>query len=378
MKGCKIISMKLMHKIHLWFALFCGLIITLICFSGAMLVFEKEVTAFFQPNLYKVKSIDHQSLSFSEICNKVSETVADGQQVTGITISNDPWSTYQIHLSGGHRTSLYVDPYTGEVLGKNERLPFFQIMFRLHRWLLDVPNLSEGKMSIGKRVVGITTLMFVFILLSGIVIWFPRNYSMLKQRFSIKIKKGWKRFLYDIHVVGGMYAVILLLMLSLTGLTWSFPWYKKGFYQLFGVSVVEKKKESNRKSVDKDFYQVDVSQWQKVYETLSIQNPSYHKISISDGTVQVYLNTWGNQRTADNYKFLPETGQILSTTLYRDIDVSKKIGGWIYSIHVGSWGGLFSRFLTFLAALLGATLPLTGYYLWYKKHIVAKTKRKRI
>lgn len=38
-----------------------------------------------------------------------------------------------------------------------------------------------------------------------------------------------------------------------------------------------------------------------------------------------------------------------------------------YTMHVSNWGGIFTRILTFLAALLGATLPLTGYYLWSKR-----------
>ncbi|MEO5136381.1 PepSY domain-containing protein, partial [Bacteroides ovatus] len=41
----------------------------------------------------------------------------------------------------------------------------------------------------------------------------------------------------------------------------------------------------------------------------------------------------------------------------------------IYSVHVGNWGGMFTRILTFIAALLGAALPLTGYYLWIKRLI---------
>ena len=45
------------------------------------------------------------------------------------------------------------------------------------------------------------------------------------------------------------------------------------------------------------------------------------------------------------------------------------LGGWIYSIHVGSWGGYLTRILAFLAALLGASLPLTGYYLWIKRKL---------
>ena len=62
-------------------------------------------------------------------------------------------------------------------------------------------------------------------------------------------------------------------------------------------------------------------------------------------------------------------GEFTETSLYQHQDKSGKIRGWIYSVHVGNWGGMFTRILTFIAALLGAALPLTGYYLWIKRLI---------
>lgn len=39
----------------------------------------------------------------------------------------------------------------------------------------------------------------------------------------------------------------------------------------------------------------------------------------------------------------------------------------VYMVHTGSWLGGLTRLVNFLAALLGATLPLTGYYLWIRR-----------
>ena len=81
----------------------------------------------------------------------------------------------------------------------------------------------------------------------------------------------------------------------------------------------------------------------------------------------VSFNTFGNQRASDRYKFNPHSGKIDKVVLYKDAEKAGKIRGWIYSVHVGSWGGMLTRLLTFIAALIGATLPLTGYYLWIKR-----------
>uniref|UniRef100_UPI00321B95B4 PepSY-associated TM helix domain-containing protein n=1 Tax=Bacteroides xylanisolvens TaxID=371601 RepID=UPI00321B95B4 len=80
-------------------------------------------------------------------------------------------------------------------------------------------------------------------------------------------------------------------------------------------------------------------------------------------------NRFGNQRASDRYSFNTDNGEFTETSLYQHQDKSGKIRGWIYSVHVGNWGGMFTRILTFIAALLGAALPLTGYYLWIKRLI---------
>ena len=93
------------------------------------------------------------------------------------------------------------------------------------------------------------------------------------------------------------------------------------------------------------------------------------QISISSGTASVSFNRFGNQRASDRYSFNTDNGEFTETSLYQHQDQSGKIRCWIYSVHVGNWGGMFTRILTFIAALLGAALPLTGYYLWIKRLI---------
>ena len=109
---------------------------------------------------------------------------------------------------------------------------------------------------------------------------------------------------------------------------------------------------------------------------LSRQNPEYKQISVASGTASVSFNRFGNQRAADRYSFNTDNGEFTETNLYQHQDKSGKIRGWIYSVHVGNWGGMLTRILTFIAALIGASLPLTGYYLWVKK-LMNKRKREK-
>lgn len=396
---------KIFRKIHLWLSVPFGLIITLVCFSGAMLVFENEVNEWFRRDLYYVETVKESPLPMDKLLEKVATTLPDSVSVTGVSISSDPGRAYQVSLSKPRRASLYVDQYTGEVKGKSERSGFFMFMFRMHRWLLDSMNSGNEGIFWGKMIVGVSTLLLVFVLISGIVIWWPRTRKALKNSLKITATKGWRRFWYDLHVAGGMYALIFLLAMALTGLTWSFPWYRTAFYKVFGVEVQqrvaqgheqksdaqkrdtklaahrEKKREGNEvrkgersgrpENNHSDMYSVTSPfvYWQEIYDKLRRQNPEYKQISISSGTASVSFNRFGNQRASDRYSFNTDNGEFTETSLYQHQDKSGKIRGWIYSVHVGNWGGMFTRILTFIAALLGAALPLTGYYLWIKRLI---------
>ena len=377
---------KIFRNIHLWLSVPFGILITLICFSGAALVFEKEVMDLCHRELYFVKKVEAAPLPMEQLMTKVAATLPDSVSVTGVNISSDPERAYQVTLSKPRRASMYVDQYTGEITGKYERAPFFNFMFRMHRWLLDSMK-QDGGIFWGKMIVGTSTLMFVFVLISGVVVWWPRTRKVLKNSLKIVANKGWRRFWYDLHVAGGMYALVFLLAMALTGLTWSFQWYRTGFYKTFGVEVQPSMGHGNaaanatakggkregspegRSGRPEGRKHSPYTNWQQVYEQLAEANPDYKQISVSDGSASVAVPRFGNQRGTDRYKFNPRNGEITETTLYKDLDNSGKIRGWIYSVHVGSWGGMLTRILTFVAALIGASLPLTGYYLWIRKKI---------
>ena len=393
---------KTFRKIHLWLSVPFGLIIALICFSGAALVFESEITEMCRHDLYYVQKVEASPLPMDSLLAKVAKALPDSMSIIGVSVTSDPERAYQVNLSPGRRTSIYVDQYTGEIKGKSERIPFFYTMFRMHRWLLDSIK-PDGGIFWGKMIVGVSTFMLVFVLISGIVIWWPRTKKILKNSLKITVRKGWRRFWYDLHVAGGMYTLIFLLIMALTGLTWSFSWYRNGFYKVFGAEVPQQSgghaaghgkpdgksgDKSDGKSEGEDrghgrengegregrgdrsgraMHRSPYAHWQQVYEELKKTNPDFKTITVSKGSATVSSINYGNTRASDRYKFNPRNGEITEATLYKDADVSGKIRGWIFSVHVGSWGGMCTRILSFIAALFGATLPLTGYYLWFRR-----------
>ena len=382
---------KALRKIHLWLSVPTGIIITLVCFSGAMLVFEKEITEAIKPELYFVKEAKGEPIPMQQLMEKVEETLPDSVSISGVTVFADSTRTYQVSLSKPRRASIYVNQYTGEVTGRSERLPFFNTMFRLHRWLL---GSSSG---VGKLLTGICTLVLVFILITGILMWLTNRNKPLKASLAIHVTKGWGRFWHDLHVAGGIYTTIFLLAMALTGLTWSFSWYRTGFYACFGVESSEKggahgeggnshgegrgsrgegrythgdgrNNHEGKRGEGRGFHRRSpYRHWEDVLNEVALKNPGYQQITLKTEAAEVVPDGRLSMRATDKYSYDRRSGEITDVKLYSSEGKDTKVRSGVYMVHTGSWGGIITRILNFLAALIGATLPLTGYWLWIRR-----------
>ena len=382
---------KALRKIHLWLSVPTGIIITLVCFSGAMLVFEKEITEAIKPELYFVKEAKGEPIPMQQLMEKVEETLPDSVSISGVTVFADSTRTYQVSLSKPRRASIYVNQYTGEVTGRSERLPFFNTMFHLHRWLL---GSSSG---VGKLITGICTLVLVFILLTGILMWLTNRNKPLKASLAIHVTKGWGRFWHDLHVAGGIYTTIFLLAMALTGLTWSFSWYRTGFYACFGVESSEKggahgeggnshgegrgsrgegryshgdgrNNHEGKRGEGRGFHRRSpYRHWDDVLNEVALKNPGYQQITLKPEVAEVVPEGRLSMRAADKYSYDRRSGEITDVQLYSAGKKDTKVRSGVYMVHTGSWGGIITRILNFLAAFIGATLPLTGYWLWFRR-----------
>lgn len=298
---------KLFRKIHLWLSVPFGIIITVICFSGAMLVFESEITRQIEKSKYYAAPASTPVLTIDQLVAKVEATLPDSASVTGVTVFSDPSRTYQMSVSKPAQGPLFVDQYTGRVTGTYKRIGFFSTMFRLHRWLLDSSTPRNGAMRPGKLIVGISTIIFVFVLITGIVLWWPRAKANLRKSLSISFAGGWKTLWKGLHVAGGMYAVLLVIAMGLTGLTWSFGWYRTAFYSIFGgnQTAVGSDAATNKTII------AQASTWQTVYDELHRLYPEASQITVSGDNASVTLGAFGNTRAADRFKVSESSDIIL-------------------------------------------------------------------
>lgn len=271
---------KFLLKLHLWLSLPLGIIITLICLSGATLVFKNEIrNALGMPKVVaphgksgkggkdgKTASLQQEKATVSHQCSPNGCSQCPSKEVCHPSASAKDDASAKSNEAVKEKASVVGKSSSKDApYGTTTKRDFFSYVTKFHTGLL------MG--SVGKLIVTYTTLFFVFILLSGIFIFLPGNGKQLRQRFMVEWGKGAKRRLFDLHVSLGWWTLLWLLLLAVTGLG-------------FGLKLVPK------------------------------------------GTEMMQL---------------------------------------FHELHIGSWGGMLTKIITFVVSLIGASLPVTGYLLYFRR-----------
>ena len=98
-----------------------------------------------------------------------------------------------------------------------------------------------------------------------------------------------------------------------------------------------------------------------------MKNPGYRQITLKREVAEVVPEGRLSLRATDKYSYDRRSGEITDVKLYSSEGKDTKVRSAVYMVHTGSWGGMLTRIITFLAVIIGATLPLTGYWLWIRR-----------
>ena len=366
---------KLMTDVHLWLGLGSGIIIFLVCFSGTMLVFEEEIKSIFAEEL-KI-SAQSDKLSIEELQEQMSK---EGT-ISSIAIPSAETEPYVFRIKTSPRdrrgSSFMVDPYSAKVLKpqKSSLDGFFGSMFRLHRWLL-----LDSK--IGRPIVGVATIIFFFLSITGIIIWFPKKWKWkaFKPGLKIKFSAKWKRINHDLHNTLGFYSCIVLVVMILTGLCWSFGWYRDAGSMVLGTKIFGERGGAKINSKSEDLQVLKIGE---IYDISNRELNYSGKTNITlpqdkKGVYQIrkYNDANWSPVTSDNL-VLDRDGSVLKKELFKDKPLNVQIATLIKPIHTGAIFGKLSKIVYFLACLIATSLPVTGTIIWWNKFKKKKGKKKK-
>jgi uncharacterized iron-regulated membrane protein len=409
-KGAKIVLMKVFfRRIHLYLSLVSGLVLMITCFTGAVLVFEKEMQETFNHDRYYVTPTG-APLPLDQVIASLKEQVPGGK-VSRIQVFADPTRSLLVTIEEGKKKGkggekgveqdkgaakgsapvaavekggdkgdkdkggaakkeggrgggkqAYVNPYTGKVIEfYNYQKTWYFTMFSLHRWLLGG--------DIGKLVVGVSTLIFLFIITTGIILWWPKTRNILMQRLKLKWDGGWKRLNHDLHIVLGFYAAIFLFIFSFTGLAWSFEWFNKGIYTVTNSPMQPPKPPTSVAEAGKQPISFDVA-LQQVQS--KVPDAVYYSLMAPKDTAAAFMVTFlpadaGHEAATTSYYLDQYSGTLLSSQTFAERNLGQRVRSSFKPIHTGSIFGLPSKIIAFITCLLGVTFPVTGVIMWLNR-----------
>jgi len=371
---------NLIKKIHLWLGLSSGIIVIILGITGCLYVFEEELRPVIH-EYYYVDQVQIKKLPVSqllEIAKKANKKANPNQELSGCRILNDDartvvvwffeeldkdaiwyWNRYQ-------NTYLYLDPYNGNILKFEEyNFEFFVFVRMLHQTLC-----FTGE--IGNPIVGTATILFIISLITGLILWWPKNKSAAKQRFWFRWKSTtkWKRKNYDLHNILGYYTMFFSLIIALTGLVWAFKCYDKGIQWLLNGG---KTFEKERLVSDTLHYSKNTAT-DKIYAITRKTHPDAKSYFLfipeekdSLATLQSFIK-YESRFDDVAMEFDRSTGKTLKTTTYQEKNNGEKFRFINYDLHVGSILGLPGKIVAFFASLVAASLPVTGFLIWWGRN----------
>jgi uncharacterized iron-regulated membrane protein len=353
--------------IHRWLGLISGLLIFIIAITGCLYAFQEEIQNITQP--YRFVEKEQKEFLLPGELETLARKHLPGKQLHSIKYQSVNQSAEAIfyHYEPNYYFIVYINPYTGKILHtQNMEKGFFPFILKGHFYLW----LPE---EIGQPVVAISTLIFFLIMLTGIILWFPKNKSILKSRtwFRWKPTTKWKRKNFDIHAVTGFYVFFIAIIFVITGLVWGFQWFANGYYSALGgnKSLIYQEPIS-QKTVVFNGNALDMLYLKLRSETQGLTSIEIHPPESDSSTIAVNLNTEKGTYWKTDYRYFDQyslqekqSGNIYGR--FNKADFADKLMRMNYDIHTGAILGIGGKIFMFFMSLLIASLPVTGFLFWW-------------
>ncbi|WP_233885835.1 PepSY-associated TM helix domain-containing protein [Tenacibaculum piscium] len=352
---------KIIKTLHLWLGLTVGAIVSFSGITGALYVWQPEISSYLTAKELHIDTFDKTKISYQ----KNIQTVAKLTEIHGDSIKKIqlPYrKNNYIILTFLNGTTSYYHPEKGVYLGTNLKTnSFFKTLLQLHRNLCFKPY--------GSYIIGVSSLIFFFlILISGFLLWHRSYKRRWKKGFTINWYSSKKKFNYNLHKVAGIYFIIPLITLSFSGAYFTF--YKE--YRTL-LSVLPAYKIAENSSIHKtnigDFFDIE-KQTKRLFpddKLWSIYYPSKKKEQYRFRFINTLKIESGLRKSTDI--FTDKNLTIVKINSFYKNPLSLRITAQMYPIHIGESFGVFHRILVFITGFIPLILYITGirFYLYKKR-----------
>jgi len=349
-----------------------ALLLSLIALTGVIMSFEDEVLDHLNAGIMRAAPRTTPALLPDELVARL-KAVPNAGRVASITLSSDPSAAVHIRFArdeqGGRPSSFYIDPYDGHVLGVPYGEDFFATVRRLHRWLL-IPGDSKGW---GRQITGVAAIGLIVMLVSGLVLRWPRRASRVKMWLKPDLALSGRGLHRSLHAVIGTWVLPIYLVMTLTGLWYSFDWYKDGVVWLLArphVAAAKMQPKQPRPSGRAE--PAEAVGFDRAWSSLQREERGgFAKAQLllpaGPGSV-MRIRSWPKDSTLesvrDEFRVDAVTGQVVSAERYADKTLGEKAIASVLDIHRGAILGWPGKLAFMISAALMPLFAITGVLLY--------------
>jgi uncharacterized iron-regulated membrane protein len=279
-----------------------------------------------------------------------------------ITVHPHPNAPVELQLA--NRTMYFADPFSGSVQGpiSPRTRSFFAEVTALHRWF----GLSNASHSAALAVKGVVAMLFLFLVLSGPVLWLPKKWTGTALRAGIvpRFDTQGRARNYSWHKTIGFWLALPLLVIVTTGVIMAYPWANRLLFQLAKSPVPVRNAEAAGRHgsgprpfpthLDQAFALAtsDSRDWQSATLRLSPGGPGLN--------ITVDRGDGGQPQKREQVTINPKSMEVTRREPFAAMTRGQQWRSWVRFSHTGEAGGWWGETLAFVTACGAIVLSLTG------------------
>ena len=363
---------KIIFWLHLTAGVFAGIVVLIMSITGVALTYQKQMTDWADKAYWPPPSTQSNRLPIDSLLSKTLAARPEAKP-SAITFYSDPAAPAAVTIAQGR--NLYINPYTGEAGGEGSAgiRSFFRFMTDWHRYV----GAGTENRAIGKAITGACNLVFLFIVVSGFYLWWPRTWNLQAIRSVTWFKRGLggKARDFNWHNTFGFWTALPLFFVVLSATVISYPFASNLVYRIAGVEpprpAARPAGPGNQNQtvaasaglgssvdlspLDDMLVRVDeqVSEWR----TINLRLPASHD---SDVTFTIDRGWGGQPHLRSTMVFDKETGALLRSQSFADQNRGQQARTWLRFVHTGEFYGLPGQTIAGVASLAGVFLVWTG------------------
>ena len=363
---------KIIFWCHLAAGVFAGVVILVMSVTGVLLTYERQIVAWADTRGYSVSPQDGAAQLPVETLLAKARAARPAQPAT-LTLRADPAAPAEAGY--GREGTLFLNPYTGEVLGEGSRRTraFFQSVTDWHRWL----GAGGERRAWGRAVTGACNLVFLFIVASGFYLWWPRKWTRAGVRGAAWFRRGLSGKARDFnwHNVVGFWSAAPLFVVVLSAVVISYAWASNLVYRVAGEQPPRQQQRPQPPAQGGgpqpelapgglNALWARAAQQQTGWRSISLRLPT-----AADKTVAFTIDsgTGGQPQRRAQLTLDRRTGEVSKWEPFSSYTLGRRLRSYLRFAHTGEVLGVAGQTVAGLASAGGALLVWTGLALAWRR-----------